>query len=59
MFGMDFWSNEGLVTHSLHTVIIDRSGRLVANLEGNAFTAKQLGDLLQTVMDRRSLFSGL
>jgi protein SCO1/2 len=56
---MDFWSNEGLVTHSLHTVIIDRSGRLVANLEGNAFTAKQLGDLLQTVMDRRSLFSGL
>jgi len=53
MFGMDFWSTEGLVTHSLHTVIIDRSGRLVANLEGNTFSAQQLGDLLQTVMDRR------
>jgi protein SCO1/2 len=53
MFGMDFWSSEGLVTHSLHTVIIDRSGRLVANLEGNTFSAKQLGDLLQTVMDRK------
>jgi protein SCO1/2 len=53
MFGMDFWSNEGLVTHSLRTVIIDRSGRLAANLEGNAFSAKQLGDLLQTVMDRK------
>jgi protein SCO1/2 len=53
MFGMDFWSNEGLVTHSLHTVIIDRSGRLAANLEGNTFSDKQLGDLLQTVMDRK------
>ncbi len=53
MFGMNFWSEEGLVTHSLHTVIIDRKGQLAANLEGNAFTAEELGDLLQTVMDRR------
>jgi protein SCO1 len=51
-FGMDFWSDEGLLTHSLHTVIIDRKGRLAANLYGNQFTAKQLGDLVQTVMNR-------
>jgi len=53
MFGMNFWSDDGLVTHSLHTVIIDRNGQLAVNLEGNAFTAEQFGDLLQTVMDRR------
>jgi len=53
MFSMNFWSEEGLVTHSLHTVIIDREGKLAVNLPGNAFTAEQLGDLLQTVMERR------
>lgn len=51
MFGMNFWSEEGLVTHTLHTVIIDRNGRLAANIEGNAFSAEQLGDLLQSVMN--------
>ena len=51
-FGMNFWSREGLVTHSLHTVIIDRDGRLAANLEGNQFTPQQLGDLVQSVMNR-------
>lgn len=52
MFGMNFWRREGLLTHSLHTVILDRSGDLAANLEGNEFTAQQLGDLVETVMNR-------
>jgi protein SCO1/2 len=52
MFGMNFWRAEGLLTHSLHTVIIDRRGKLAANLEGNQFTAQQLGDLVQSVMNR-------
>jgi protein SCO1 len=52
MFGMDFWRREGLLTHSLHTAIIDRTGKLAANLEGNQFTPQQLGDLVQTVMNR-------
>jgi protein SCO1 len=52
MFGMNFWRDEGLLTHSLHTAILDRQGRLAANLEGNQFTPQQLGDLVQTVMDR-------
>jgi protein SCO1 len=50
MFGMNFWSDDGFVTHSLHTVILDRKGQLAANLEGNAFTAEELGDLVQTIM---------
>jgi protein SCO1 len=48
--GMNFWPDEGIMAHSLHTVILDRHGNLVANLEGNEFTADQLGDLVQTVM---------
>ena len=52
MFGMNFWRVDGLLTHSLHTVIIDRRGKLAANLEGNQFTAQQLGDLVQSVMNR-------
>jgi len=51
MFGMDFWRTEGVLTHSLHTAILDRSGKLVANIEGNHFTAQQLGDLVRTTMD--------
>ena len=50
MFGMNFWSDDGYLTHSLHTVILGRKGQLAANLEGNQFTAEELGDLVQTVM---------
>jgi protein SCO1/2 len=49
-FGMNFWQDEGLITHALHTVILDRQGKLVANLEGNEFTAQQLGDLFDFVL---------
>jgi len=52
MFGLNFWRTEGLLTHSLHTAVLDRGGKLVANIEGNQFTAQQLGDLVETVMDR-------
>jgi protein SCO1/2 len=51
-FGMNFWPEEGFLTHSLHTAVLDRNGILVANIEGNKFTARQLGDLVQTVMNR-------
>jgi protein SCO1 len=50
-FNMNFWQDMGMITHTLHTVIIDRQGRVVANLEGNQFSAKQLGDLIQTTLD--------
>lgn len=52
LFGMDFWSSEGFLTHTFHTVVIDREGKLAANLEGNQFTAEQLGDLVGTVLQR-------
>jgi protein SCO1/2 len=52
-FGVNFWSVEGSLTHTLHTVILDRQGRVAVNLEGNHFTPAQLGDLIQTVTDRK------
>ncbi len=53
MFGVNFWPDEGLMTHSLHTVIVGREGKLVANLEGNQYTAVQLGDLVETALKNR------
>jgi protein SCO1 len=51
MFGVDVWADEAELMHSLHTVVIDREEKLAANLEGNQFTAKQLGDLVETILD--------
>jgi protein SCO1 len=51
LFGLDAFQDEGLLNHSLHAAVIDRKGKLVANLEGNQFTAEQLGDLVETVID--------
>jgi len=50
MFGMDFFPDEGLMNHTLHTAVIDRRRKLVANIEGNQYSAEQLGDLVQTVL---------
>ena len=50
VFGVYAFANEGLMDHSLHTALIDRQGRLVANIEGNQFTATQLGDLTERVL---------
>jgi len=40
-------------THSLHTLVIDRQGRLAADLEGNQFTARQLGDYVEVLISGR------
>ncbi len=50
MFGVHAYRNEGLLDHSLHTVLIDRNRKLAANIEGNQFTATQLGDLVQSLL---------
>jgi len=50
LFGEDYFPDEGLMDHSLHTAIIGRDGRLMSNLEGNEFTSQQLSDLVGTVL---------
>ena len=50
LFGIDAFPEEGLMNHSLQTAIIDRQGKLITNIEGNQFTATQLGDLMETAL---------
>jgi protein SCO1 len=51
-FGVNSWPDGGALTHSLHTVVIDRRGKLAANFEGNEFSAVQLGDFVDAVIRR-------
>jgi protein SCO1 len=51
-FGIQYWPEEGMITHSLQTAVIDREGRLAATVEGKEFTPRQLGDLVGAVLDR-------
>jgi protein SCO1/2 len=50
LFGVNSWPDEAELLHSLHTVVLDRDGRLAANIEGNQFTAQQLGDLIEVIL---------
>jgi protein SCO1/2 len=52
-FGVDYWSGEGSLTHSLHTIVIERNQHLAANFEGNEFTAEQLGDYVETLVGKK------
>ena len=49
-FGVNFWPDEGYFTHSLHTLVIDREGRLAADFAGNQFTGRQLGDYVEVLI---------
>jgi protein SCO1 len=51
-FGIQYWAEEGLITHSLQTAVIDRDGRLAATVEGKEYSAQQLGDLVESVLAR-------
>ena len=51
-FGIQYFAEEGLITHSLQTAVIDREGRLAATVEGKDFTPRQLGDLVGAVLDK-------
>lgn len=51
-FGLNFWPDDASLTHSLHTVVVDRQGKLAANFEGNQFTAEQLGDFVEATINR-------
>jgi len=50
-FGLEYWPDEGAITHTLQTGIIDRDGRLAANVAGKDYSAKQLGDLMEGLLN--------
>jgi protein SCO1/2 len=54
-FGVVYWSEEGAITHTSSTAIIDRAGKLAALVEGSSFTSQQLIDLVRTELDRQSV----
>ncbi|MBL8175906.1 MAG: SCO family protein [Bryobacterales bacterium] len=53
-FGIVYWPEEGVITHTSNIAVIGRTGRLEARVEGLSFTARQLGDLVEHTLDRGS-----
>ena len=51
MFGVESFPDEGLLNHSLRTVVIDRAATITASIEGNQYTPEQLGDLVFTALN--------
>jgi protein SCO1 len=51
-FGIEFWPDEGLLSHTLQTAVLDRAGRLAGTIEGSAYSGRQLGDLIANVIEQ-------
>jgi protein SCO1/2 len=50
LFGVEFWPEEGLITHTLQTAVVDRQGRMVGSVEGKDYSARQLGDFVEQAL---------
>jgi protein SCO1/2 len=51
-FGMNYWPEEGLITHTSMTGVLSRQGKLVAVVEGSSYQPKALGDLIEKELAR-------
>jgi len=51
-FGIEYWPDQGMITHTLQTAVIDREGKLRASIEGRGFTGRQIADLVGTILER-------
>ena len=51
LFGVEYWPEEGMITHTLRTAVIDRTGRLAATVEGKEHSSRQLAQLLESIVD--------
>lgn len=45
-FGLAFWPEENMISHSVVTAVIDRQGRLAARIGGAGYRPQELRDLL-------------
>ncbi|MBL8213505.1 MAG: SCO family protein [Bryobacterales bacterium] len=50
-FGIVYWPEEGVITHTSTLGFIDKQGRLAARVEGLNFTAQQVGDLVGKLLE--------
>ena len=53
LLGVEFYPEEGMLTHSLQTAVIARDGRLAARVEGKDFSTRQLADLVELQLASR------
>jgi protein SCO1 len=51
-FGIEFHPEEGLITHSLQTAVIDREGKLFAAIEGRDYSVQQVLDVVNEALAR-------
>jgi protein SCO1/2 len=51
-FGMNYWPEEGLITHTSQTGVIGRDGKLAARVDGSSFAPVQLGDLIERELEK-------
>jgi protein SCO1/2 len=52
LFGLIYWPEEGSITHTVATALIDREGRLAALIEGSNYRAEQLRDLIDHTLTK-------
>lgn len=50
-FGIEYWPDQGMITHTLQTAVLDREGRVRASIEGRGFSGRQIADLVATVLE--------
>ena len=50
-FGLVYWPEDGLLTHTSQTGVISRDGRLSALVEGSSYEEDQLGDLIAQLLE--------
>jgi protein SCO1/2 len=53
-FGMNYWPEEGLITHTSQTGIVARDGKLAAKVDGSSFAPVQLGDLIERELEKKN-----
>ncbi|MGH9661920.1 MAG: SCO family protein [Bryobacteraceae bacterium] len=52
-FGMIYWAEEGLVTHTSQTAVVSRDGRLAALVDGASYQVTQLEHLIEEQLESR------
>ncbi|MFN3326493.1 MAG: SCO family protein [Bryobacteraceae bacterium] len=50
-FGLVYWPEEGVLTHTSVTALVGRDGRLLARVEGSSYRFNQLGDLVEQYLE--------
>jgi cytochrome oxidase Cu insertion factor (SCO1/SenC/PrrC family) len=51
---LNFWRENGSITHNLRTVVLDGSGKIFKQFDGNDWTAQQLADAIREAAKAKS-----